>query len=65
MLWSSSTCRRSPKGSGDFTTPATDYNAYPYSYYRPAYESTVARSGVRYSDAYGPRYYTRTAYGDW
>jgi hypothetical protein len=23
------------------------------------------RSGVRYNDAYGPRYYDRTVYGDW
>ena len=35
-----------------------------YSYYEPAYD-TVARSGVRYNDAYGPRYYDRTVYGDW
>jgi hypothetical protein len=41
------------------------YNAYPYSYYGPAYDTTV-RSGVIYNDAYGPRYYrTRTVYGDW
>jgi hypothetical protein len=30
------------------------YYGYPYSYYGP----------VRYYDAYGPRYYTRTVYGD-
>jgi hypothetical protein len=42
------------------------YNPYPYSYYSPAYDTTVVRSGVRYNDAYGPRYYqTRTVYGDW
>ena len=41
------------------------YDAYPYSYYGPSY-NTVVRSGVRYNDAYGPRYYrTRTVYGDW
>jgi hypothetical protein len=40
------------------------YNPYPYSYYGPSYD-TVVRSGVRYNDAYGPRYYTRTVYGDW
>ena len=41
------------------------YNAYPYSYYGP-YDTTIVRSGVRYNDAYGPRYYrTRTVYGDW
>lgn len=40
------------------------YNAYPYSYYTPY--DTVVRSGVRYNDAYGPRYYqARTVYGDW
>jgi hypothetical protein len=36
-----------------------------YSYYEPAYDTTVVRSGVRYNDAYGPRYYDRTVYGDW
>jgi hypothetical protein len=43
------------------------YDAYPYSYYEPAYDTTIVRSGVRYNDAYGPRYYTRTRtiYGDW
>ena len=42
------------------------YNPYPYSYYAPAYDTTVVRSGVRYNDAYGPRYYpTRTVYVDW
>ena len=43
----------------------SNYDAYPSSYYGPAYD-TVVRSGVRYSDAYGPRYHrTRTVYGDW
>ena len=42
------------------------YDPYAYSYYGPAYDTTVVRSGVRYNDAYGPRYYrTRTVYGDW
>jgi hypothetical protein len=41
------------------------YNPYGYSYYAPAYDTTVVRSGVRYNDAYGPHYYTRTVYGDW
>jgi hypothetical protein len=41
------------------------YNPYGYSYYGPAYDTTIVRSGVRYNDAYGPRYYTRTVYGDW
>jgi hypothetical protein len=40
--------------------------SYPSSYYYgPTYDGTIVRSGVRYSDAYGPRYYTRTVYGDW
>ena len=45
----------------------TGYSYYdPYSYYGPAYDTTVVRSGVRYNDAYGPRYYrARTVYGDW
>ena len=34
-------------------------------YYGPTYDRTVVRSGIRYNDAYGPRYYTRTVYGDW
>jgi hypothetical protein len=52
--------------AGYYTGYSYDYDAYPYSYYGPAYESTVVRSGVRYNDAYGPRYYrTRTVYGDW
>jgi hypothetical protein len=36
-----------------------------YSYYEPTYDGTIVRSGVRYNDAYGPRYYARTVYGDW
>ena len=49
-----------------YTGYSYDYNPYPYSYYAPAYDTTVVRSGVRYNDAYGPRYYhTRTVYGDW
>jgi hypothetical protein len=52
--------------AGYYTGYTYDYNAYPYSYYGPTYDTTVVRSGVRYSDAYGPRYYrTRTIYGDW
>ena len=51
--------------TGYYTGYTYDYNAYPYAYYGPATD-TVVRSGVRYSDAYGPRYYrTRTVYGDW
>ena len=50
-----------------YYTPGYGYNAYPYSYYYdgPAYTRTVVRSGVRYNDAYGPRYYGSTVYGDW
>jgi len=51
--------------TGYYTGYTYDYNAYPYSYYGPSYDRTVVRSGVRYHDAYGPRYYTRTVYGDW
>ena len=48
-----------------YYTGYSNYDAYPYSHYGPAYD-TVVRSGVRYNDAYGPRYYrTRTVYGDW
>jgi hypothetical protein len=44
----------------------TPYYSYPSSYYYgPTYDGTIVRSGVRYDDAYGPRYYTRTVYGDW
>lgn len=51
--------------TGYYTGYMYDYDAYPYSYYGPTYDRTVVRSGVRYSDAYGPRYYPRTVYGDW
>jgi hypothetical protein len=47
---------------------APDYGYYgnPYSYYYgPTYSQTVVRSGVRYNDAYGPRYYGSRIYGDW
>jgi len=48
-----------------YYTGYSNYGAYPYSYYGPAYD-TVVRSGFRYNDTYGPRYYrTRTVYGDW
>jgi hypothetical protein len=42
-----------------------DYYGYPYSYYGPSYDGTIVRSGVRYNDAYGPRYYGSNVYGDW
>lgn len=50
-----------------YYTPGYDYGAYPSSYYEygPTYERTTVRSGVRYNDAYGPRYYGSTVYGDW
>lgn len=49
--------------AGYYTPYSYDYYyGYPSSYY---YGDTVVRSGVRYSDAYGPRYYARTVYGDW
>ena len=51
--------------AGYYSTYSYD-NGYPYAYYYgPNYDRTIVRSGVRYSDAYGPRYYTRTVYGDW
>jgi hypothetical protein len=51
---------------GYYTAPAYGYSYYdPYAY-GPVYDTTVVRSGVRYNDAYGPRYYqARTVYGDW
>jgi hypothetical protein len=52
--------------AGYYRTYSYDYYGNPYSYYYgPAYDTTIVRSGVRYNDAYGPRYYTRTVYGDW
>jgi hypothetical protein len=50
----------------DYYTRYSYYDPYVYSYYGPAYDTTVVRSGVRYNDAYSPRYYrARTVYGDW
>ena len=49
-----------------YTTSSYSYYGYPNYYYGPTYDGTIVRSGVRYNDAYGPRYYTtRTVYGDW
>lgn len=50
-----------------YYTPGYGYGAYPSSYYEygPTYGRTTVRSGVRYNDAYGPRYYGSTVYGDW
>jgi hypothetical protein len=41
-----------------YYTPSYDYYS-PYSYYEygPRYSRTVVRSGVRYYDSYGARYY--------
>jgi hypothetical protein len=53
---------------GGYYYPTTYYApGYPYSYYEygPTYERTTVRSGTRYNDAYGPRYYGSTIYGDW
>lgn len=51
--------------TGYYTPGYYDYYGYPYSYYGPTYQRTYVRSGVRYNDAYGPRYYGSTVYGDW
>jgi hypothetical protein len=62
-------CAEGPYVTGYYPAGYTGYSyydAYPYSYYEPTYDGTIVRSGVRYNDAYGPRYYrTRTVYGDW
>ena len=51
---------------GYYTGYSYDNYRTPYSYYNgPAYDTTVVRSGVRYNDAYGPRYYGSNVYGDW
>ena len=47
-----------------YRTSSYSYYGYP-SYYVPTSDGTIVRSGVRYNDAYGPRYYDRTVYGDW
>jgi len=52
--------------AGYYTGYSYDYYRTPYSYYYgPAYDTTIVRSGVRYNDAYGPRYYGSNVYGDW
>jgi hypothetical protein len=49
-----------------YYTPDTYEYGYPSSYYYgPRNERTTVRSGVRYNDAYGPRHYGSTVYGDW
>jgi hypothetical protein len=50
---------------GGYYYPAAYYTPGYYDYYRPTYTRTIVRSGVRYNDAYGPRYYGSTVYGDW
>lgn len=50
--------------------PTAYYTGYTYDYYGPyttypAYDRTVVRSGTRYNDAYGARYYGSSTYGDW
>jgi hypothetical protein len=48
-----------------YYTPDYEYYGYPYSYYygdEPRYSRTVVRSGVRYYDSYGPRYYGTYGY---
>ena len=55
---------------GGYYYPAGYYTTgygygYPSYYYRPVYTRTTVRSGVRFNDAYGPRYYGSTIYGDW
>jgi hypothetical protein len=53
--------------TGYYTPGYYDYYGNPYSYYEygPTYDTTIVRSGVRYNDAYGPRYYGSRVYGDW
>jgi hypothetical protein len=50
-----------------YYTPYTYYDyGYPTSYYYgPVYDRTIVRSGARYNDAYGARYYGSRIYGDW
>jgi hypothetical protein len=49
-----------------YYAPDYDSYGYPYSYYYgPTYERTTVRSGARYNDAYGPRYYGSRVCGDW
>jgi len=43
----------------------TTYYAPAYYDYGPTYERTTVRSGTRYNDAYGARYYGSGTYGDW
>ena len=50
---------------GGYYYPAAYYTPAYYDYYGPTYTRTIVRSGVRYNDAYGPRYYGSRVYGDW
>jgi hypothetical protein len=49
-----------------YRTSSYSYYGYPTSYYyAPTYDSTIVRSGVRYNDAYGPRYGGTVYSGDY
>jgi hypothetical protein len=48
-----------------YYTPGYSYRYPSTYYYGPTYDRTTVRSGIRYNDAYGPRYYGSTVYGDW
>jgi hypothetical protein len=66
----SKSMRRSRTGyypTGYYTPGYYGYYGNPYSYYEygPTYDRTIVRSGARYNDAYGPRYYGSRVYGDW
>lgn len=50
--------------NGGYYYPAAYYTPG-YGYYEPTNTRTIVRSGVRYNDAYGPRYYGSNVYGDW
>jgi hypothetical protein len=50
--------------TGYYTPGYYGYYGTPYEY-GPTYHRTIVRSGVRYNDAYGPRYYGSGTYGDW
>jgi len=46
-----------------YSYPTAYYTPDYYDYYvAPIYDRTVVRSGVRYNDAYGPRYYGSYGY---
>jgi hypothetical protein len=47
---------------GGYYYPTAYYTPDYYDYYGPTYSRTIVRSGVRYSDSYGPRYYSSYGY---